>query len=79
MQQIKLYICPRCNYRTVYRWVLARHLSNIHGYSEKKAKSIALENEYHLNLQYQSRSVGNEISKKGGYYEKSQDSARHFG
>jgi hypothetical protein len=48
----RIYRCPDCGYVTEYRWVLARHLYNVHGYYRKDAAEAAMDNEFILNPQY---------------------------
>jgi uncharacterized C2H2 Zn-finger protein len=48
----RIYRCPECGYITEYRWVLARHLYNVHRYYKKDAAQAAIENEYLLHPQY---------------------------
>ncbi len=45
----RLYRCPECGYVTVRRWVLARHLYNVHNYYGKDAAETAIRSEYRLN------------------------------
>jgi hypothetical protein len=42
----RIYRCPECGYVTEYRWVLARHLYNVHRYYKKDAEETAFENEF---------------------------------
>jgi uncharacterized C2H2 Zn-finger protein len=44
----RIYRCPDCGYITEYRWVLARHLYQVHMYYKKDAANIAIENQYVL-------------------------------
>ena len=50
----RIYICPepRCNYWTDRRWVLARHLYNVHLYYKKDVAETAIECEYRRNPYY---------------------------
>ncbi len=48
----RIYRCPDCGYITEYRWVLARHLYNVHMYYKKDAAETAMENEYLLRPSY---------------------------
>lgn len=48
----RIYRCPECGYVTVYRWVLARHLYNVHGYYKRDAAETAIANEYFLHPVY---------------------------
>ncbi len=45
----RIYRCPECGYITELRWVLARHLYNIHDYYKKDAAKTAILCEYRLN------------------------------
>ena len=45
----RIYRCPDCGYVTEYRWVLTRHLYNVHSYYKRDAEIMAVENEYILN------------------------------
>ncbi len=42
----RIYRCPDCGYITEYRWVLARHLYNVHDYYKREVAKTTLENEY---------------------------------
>jgi len=54
----RVYRCPECGYTTEYRWVLARHLYNVHNYYKRDAAKVAIENEYVLNpLYYRKRDL----------------------
>ncbi len=44
-----LYRCPECGYVTDRRWVLARHLYNVHDYYKRDAAETAVKCEYRLN------------------------------
>jgi hypothetical protein len=48
----RIYRCPDCGYATEYRWVLARHLYNVHDYYKRDAAKTAMDNEYVLNPMY---------------------------
>jgi uncharacterized C2H2 Zn-finger protein len=48
----RIYRCPDCGYVTEYRWVLARHLYNVHHYYKKDVAETALKSEYILNPMY---------------------------
>lgn len=48
----RIYRCPECGYVTEYRWVLARHLYNVHNYYKKDAAEVAMANEYFLHPIY---------------------------
>jgi len=48
----RIYRCPDCGYSTEYRWVLARHLYNVHEYYKRDAAETAIANEYFLNPMY---------------------------
>lgn len=48
----RIYRCPDCGYITEWRWVLARHLYNVHLYLKKDAADTAIECEYWLNPTY---------------------------
>ncbi len=48
-QSVRVYICRECAYRTPYRWVLVRHLVNVHGYPDRKARIAAMKSKYLLN------------------------------
>ena len=45
----RIYVCPECGYITEWRWVLARHLYNVHLYYKKDAANTAIASEYHRN------------------------------
>ena len=45
---LRIYRCPDCGYITEYRWVLARHLYNVHDYYKKDAAEVAIQNVYLL-------------------------------
>ena len=45
----RLYICPICHYSNPYRWVLAQHLSNVHGLRKPDSVRVAAESEYWAN------------------------------
>jgi hypothetical protein len=49
---LRIYRCPDCGYVTEYRWVLARHLYNVHDYYKKDVAQVAMENEYLLRPMY---------------------------
>ena len=54
----RIYRCPECGYITEYRWVLARHLYNVHAYYKRDAAEAAIENEYTLHpLYYRKRDL----------------------
>jgi hypothetical protein len=44
----RIYRCPDCGYITEYRWILARHLYNIHDYYKRDAAEAAIKNVYLL-------------------------------
>ena len=48
----RLYICPACGYKTPYRWVLARHLREVHSLRKNDSMAIAQANEYFANPMY---------------------------
>ncbi len=48
----RIYRCPECGYITEWRWVLAKHLYNVHKYYKKDAAETALDCEYRLNPLY---------------------------
>ncbi|MFC1977645.1 hypothetical protein ACFLWS_05225 [Chloroflexota bacterium] len=48
----RIYRCPECGYVTEWRWVLAKHLYNVHLYYKKDAATTAIECEYWLNPLY---------------------------
>jgi hypothetical protein len=48
----RIYVCPECDYRTEYRWVLKNHLQRVHGLGKRQAKYEAQENEYLANPVY---------------------------
>lgn len=46
---VRIYRCPECGYDTEWRWVLARHLYNVHDYYRRDAAKTAIYCEYRLN------------------------------
>ncbi|MBN2455429.1 MAG: hypothetical protein JXB29_02655 [Sedimentisphaerales bacterium] len=46
---IRLFICPICRYRSEQRWLLARHLRDVHGLKKRDSMSVAAANEYLAN------------------------------
>ncbi len=54
----RIYRCPDCGYITEYRWVLARHLYNVHDYYKKYIAQITMDNEYRLSpIYYRARDL----------------------
>jgi hypothetical protein len=54
----RIFRCPDCGYVTEYRWVLARHLYNVHDHYKREVAKLALENEYRLSpLYYRQRDL----------------------
>lgn len=45
----RIYVCPECDYFTERRWVLARHLYNVHNLYKKDAAKTAIYCEYRRN------------------------------
>ncbi len=45
----RIYVCPECGYITKWRWVLARHLYNVHDYYKRDAANTAIKCEYRRN------------------------------
>ncbi len=48
----RIYRCPECGYITEWRWVLAKHLYNVHLYYKKDAAQTAIESEFRHNPLY---------------------------
>lgn len=48
----RMWVCPACDSRFNERWLLARHLREVHGLRRGKATDIAAASEYVLNPQY---------------------------
>jgi hypothetical protein len=45
----RIYVCPECGYISERRWVLARHLYNVHDFYKKDAANTAILSEYRRN------------------------------
>ena len=62
----RIYVCPACSYSTEYRWVLSRHLAQVHGCRKSDADGIAAGNEYYANpVSYQKvRQENDEIERE---------------
>ena len=48
----RLWICPACDSRFNQRWLLARHLREVHGVRKGKADEVAAASEYWLKPSY---------------------------
>ena len=48
----RVYLCPECDYWTDRRWLLARHLYNVHLYYKDDAAETAIRHEYRRNPYY---------------------------
>ena len=48
----KIWICPACASRFGQRWLLTRHLREVHGVRKRKADEIAIMSEYWLRPSY---------------------------
>ncbi|NQT73455.1 MAG: hypothetical protein HQ553_11920 [Chloroflexi bacterium] len=59
----RLFICPACKYSQGYRWVLAQHLRNVHGFTRRESVEAAERFEYWLqptSVRYRGRYIDDE-------------------